>query len=165
MRIIRLVVPAAMLAAVFYGSTATGALASAAGDVTATRSGMSPFYLTFAASGTPSHAQGGFRYKEPGGYTVTGKVTCYYQKGKRAVMTGPVTNESLPVGTEAFVVSVMDGTSPISGNPEGFDVAGTSLSAAADCKNNFPLDNFDYRDPFTNSPVYYLRTSGDIVVR
>ena len=66
--------------------------------------------------------------------------------------------------TEAFVVWIMDGPSPTPGNPEGFDVAGTILSAAADCKNNFPLDRFDVQDPLTGQPMYYVRTRGDIVV-
>ncbi len=87
-------------------------------------------------------------------------MTCYYQEGKRAVLTGPVRKEENPtVGTEALVVWVMDGTST-AGNPEGFDVAGTSLSAAADCQQNFPLDRFDPKPP-----EYYVVTSGDIRVR
>lgn len=74
-------------------------------------------------------------------------------------MTGPVTKESnADNDTEAFVVWVMDGNSS-TGNREGFDVAGTILSAAADCQHNFPLDRFD-----SQPPEYYVVTSGDIRV-
>jgi hypothetical protein len=60
--------------------------------VTATRSG-STFSLTFKASGTPTDAKGRMTYTEPSGYTFSGDVTCYYQQGNMAVMTGRVTEE------------------------------------------------------------------------
>jgi hypothetical protein len=153
----------AALMALWVGTQATGAHAAdggrAQGNVTAERAGSGPYSLKFKASGDPNKATGEFTYREPSGYTVTGKVTCYYQEGNRAVMTGPVTKERNPDNdTEAFVVWVMDGSSS-TGNPEGFDVAGTIISAAADCQDNFPLDRFD-----SQPPEYYIVTSGDIRV-
>jgi len=166
MRLVHRTTLAVMLAAVLTGSIATGASASAKGKVTATRAGSSPFYLKFRASGIPTDARGQFSYQEPSGYTISGEVTCYYQEGNRAVMTGPVTEETpFSTGTEALVVWVMDGPSAITGNPEGFDVAGTSLTAAADCENNFPVDRFDFVDPLMGGVMYYVRTNGDIVIR
>jgi len=166
MRTFRAIILTAAMTAAMLGALVSGAQAApgghAKGDVTAYRLGSGPYSLSVNASGTPNKASGGFIYTEPSGYFVSGKVTCYYQEGNRAVMTGPVTRERNPDNnTEAFVIWVMDGPSPINRNPEGFDVTGTSLSAAADCRNNFPLDRFDRPPP----PEYYVVTSGDISVR
>ena len=148
----------AVLAVATAAIGATGAHAAtvghATGDVTADRLGNGPFYLKFTASGNPASANGTFTYREPTGYTVSGKVTCFYEQGNRAVMTGPVTKEKNPdANTEALVVWVS------AENPKAFDVAGTILTAAADCQNNFPLDRFD-----NPNVSYYAVTSGNIRV-
>ena len=162
MRTVRATVLTVLLTAVTVGFAATGAYASAEGAVTGLRGeGDTTAQLSFKASGTPTQAKGHFTYQEPRGYTVKGKVTCYYQEGNRAVLTGPVREKPFTTGTEAFVIWVMDGPSTSTGNPEGFDVAGTSLSGAADCQNNFPLDRFDFLDP----SQYFVVTSGDIRIQ
>ena len=149
----RLTVVIALLTSVTFGVGATSALASAKGNVTAARAGTGPFSLKFNAGGTTTKAHGQFTYREPQGYTVSGKVTCYYQEGNMAVFTGPVTKEQNPDNnTEAFVVWVTDGGGG-QGNGDNFDVAGGGL-VGSECATNFGLHAGDY-----------IVTSGDIVVR
>jgi hypothetical protein len=164
MRTAGLTVLIVLLIAVTVGVGATGAFASAKGNVTAQRGPSGefggPFSLSFNAGGTPTKAHGHFTYAEPQGYTVSGKVTCYHQEGTRAVFTGPVTKERNPDNnTTSFVVLVADGGFGFGAG--AFDVGGGAL-LGPDCPTNFPLDHFD--DFEVQQSLYYV-TSGNIVVR
>jgi hypothetical protein len=154
----------ALLTALTVGLGAGTAFGNAKGNVTAQRGSSGqfggPFSLTFSAGGTEKKANGTFTYREPQGYTVSGKVTCYHQEGTRAVFTGPVTKERNPDNnTASFVVWVTDNDPALNGR-DAFDVAGGAL-LGPDCGTNFPLDRFD--DVFVQESLYYV-TSGNIVV-
>lgn len=157
----------ALLAVLTVGVGASSAFAKAkdaVGNVTAQRGPSGefggPFSLNFSAGGTESKAHGKFTYREPQGYTVSGKVTCYHQEGSRAVFTGPVTKERNPDNnTGSFVVWVTD-NDPALGGRDAFDVGG-GVPLGPDCAN-FSLGRFD--NPFVQPSLYYV-TSGNIVVR
>ena len=158
---VRLTGLVALLTAATFMGGATDTFASAQGKITAQRVGTGPFSLSFSAGGSPTKAHGHFTYQEPQGYTVSGKVTCYFQEDARAVFTGPVTKEANPdTDTQSFVVMVTDGDPALAG-ADAFDVAGGGL-LGPDCPTNFPLERFD--DPAVQQSLYYV-TSGDIVVR
>ena len=93
---VRLTGLVALLTAATFMGGATDTFASAQGKITAQRVGTGPFSLSFSAGGSPTKAHGHFTYQEPQGYTVSGKVTCYFQEDARAVFTGPVTKEANP---------------------------------------------------------------------
>lgn len=88
MRSARLTVWTAMLTAGIFALGAADARASAKGQVIAQRVGDGPFSPSFNAGGTPTNAHGRFKYGDYLGNTISGKVTCYFQEGSRAVFTG-----------------------------------------------------------------------------
>jgi len=165
MQKIRLTVLTVLLSTVIVGAGASSAFASTDGKVSAQRGPSGefggPFGLTFKADGTATKAKGNFTYTEPGGYTVSGKVTCYHQEGNRAVFTGPVTKEANPNNhTGSFVVWVAD-NDPSLGGRDAFDVGGGALLGPG-CAENFPLNRFD--DAGVQQSLYYV-TGGNIVVK
>ncbi len=172
MKRIRSAVIVLLLASLVAWTGATSASATSSGKASARTTGKvvaqrgpagefgGPFQLKFKAGGT-TRAHGTFAYREPGGYTVSGRVTCYHQEGHRAVFTGPVTDEANPDNdTESFVVWVAD-NDPALGGRDAFYVAGGAL-LGPDCAENFPLDIFD--NTSIQESLYYV-TRGQIIIR
>jgi hypothetical protein len=151
------IVMATVLATLANG-TATAPVAYAepnavvSGDVTGVRGDTGTGHATFTASGSPSQASGSYTFTDTGGATFTGEVTCLYRELYRVVLTGPITGST---SDEAFVLWIQDN------RPDAFDAAISSTDAARQCQaTNFALNRFDELP----STVYYVVTSGDIVI-
>lgn len=107
-------------------------LGSAVGNVRAV-AGI-PLYLGFSAAGTPTSASGAVTYVNGSGKYFAGDVTCYYQSGKEAGISGTVTASNYGALPAYFFIQVSQTANAV-------QVADPTITTKPNCANlahNYP---------------------------